>query len=462
MKIIKYAIFMVVLTVLSCMEKEQKFEYAIITGKFTNTKGGELTIQSSSGFKRAVRIRDDGSLADTLDIADGYYIIRYGKVGSGLYIEKGSLINITADETNFIESLAFSGDYSELNNYYAERSRVDYKFRHGIKEYCEKEENEFVNLILSDKKLLEDKFELVSYVPHEIKVKEKRHLVYNYLEKKYMYKTFYHSKFAGKEDYVASENFMKDLKEIPVDRPEDYQYSSAYSYLINVLIIDPKAYQIYEEDSSNNFLSAYNKSVLQLENVTLRDLVIFDYVRGTLPEVKDKKVVYDNFIKITSNTETKNKITELYNYVLRLEPGKPSPLFENYENYSGGTMSLESLRGTYVYIDVWATWCKPCIREIPFLQEIEKKYRGKNIEFVSISIDNKKDYNNWKKMVDEKQMSGTQLFADRAYNSDFIKAYKISGIPQFILIDPQGNIVSSNAPKPSDNKLIDLFNGLNI
>ena len=62
--------------------------------------------------------------------------------------------------------------------------------------------------------------------------------------------------------------------------------------------------------------------------------------------------------------------------------GTPSPAFD-YENHKGGTTSLESLKGKYVYIDVWATWCGPCIAQIPFLKELEKEYHGKNIEFVS-------------------------------------------------------------------------------
>ena len=462
MKTIKYTLIILILTIWSCKENRPKIEYTIVSGKFANAKGGELIIQSPSGFKKTTSVKVDGTFVDTLNIEDGYYDISYGKTGTGIYLSKGTLVSFTADEKDFIGTLKFAGDYSNLNNYYAERSRIDYKFRTRVKEYCEKGETEFITLILTDRKILEEKFDSVPNVPLEIKEKEKRHLVYNYLEKKYMYQAFYHAKFTENEDYVASEDFMKELKEIPVDRPEDYNYSSAYNYLINVLIVEPKAYEEYEKNPSKDFLYAFKNSVLQIENVTLRDLVIFDNLRMMLPTAKDKKEVYDNFINVVSNDELKHKITELYDFMFRLEPGKPSPKFVNYENYSGGTTSLDDLKGKYVYIDVWATWCKPCIYEMPFLQEIEKKYQGKNIAFVSISIDYNKDYNNWKKMVNEKQMSGIQLFADKAFSSDFIKAYKINGIPKLILIDPQGNIVTSNAPKPSDKELIDLFNGLNI
>lgn len=151
--------------------------------------------------------------------------------------------------------------------------------------------------------------------------------------------------------------------------------------------------------------------------------------------------------------------------------GKPSPKFKNYENYKGGTTSLEDLKGKYVYVDVWATWCGPCKAEIPTLKAIEKEYHNKNIEFVSISVDNGRGYANnsleaskagWKKMIADKQMGGTQLFADKAWQSEFIQGYQIRSIPRFILIDPNGNIVDANAPRPSNPKLKELFNSLEI
>lgn len=137
----------------------------------------------------------------------------------------------------------------------------------------------------------------------------------------------------------------------------------------------------------------------------------------------------------------------------------PSPTF-NYENHKGGTTKLEDLRGKYVYIDVWATWCAPCRAEIPFLKQVEEKFHGKNIEFVSISVDTKKDYEKWKKFVTEKELGGIQLFADNDWNSDFVKAYGINGIPRFILIDPKGNIVNANADRPSSPALTTLLESL--
>lgn len=139
--------------------------------------------------------------------------------------------------------------------------------------------------------------------------------------------------------------------------------------------------------------------------------------------------------------------------------GKKSPTFD-YENYKGGKTSLESLKGKYVYIDVWATWCGPCRAEIPHLKKVEETYHEKNIEFVSISIDRAKDHDKWKQFVADKELGGIQLFADNDWNSQFVKDYQINGIPRFILVGPNGEIVNADAPRPSSPELVKTLDSL--
>lgn len=147
------------------------------------------------------------------------------------------------------------------------------------------------------------------------------------------------------------------------------------------------------------------------------------------------------------------------NLAIKKLNGTPAPSFE-YKNHNGKTTKLEDLRGKYVYIDVWATWCGPCRAEIPYLKEVEKNFHNKNIEFVSISIDEQKDFEKWKAFVADKQLGGVQLFADNDWNSTFVKALAITGIPRFILIDTKGNILNANADRPSSPKLTDYLKTL--
>jgi thiol-disulfide isomerase/thioredoxin len=153
---------------------------------------------------------------------------------------------------------------------------------------------------------------------------------------------------------------------------------------------------------------------------------------------------------------------KMHQNLIRFGKGKPSPLFVNYENFKGGTTSLVDLRGKYVYLDIWATWCAPCKKEIPFLKSLDKEYHGKNIVFVSISVDKQSAYETWKKMVKEEELGGVQLYADNNFESEFITEYGINAIPRFILLDPAGNIVDSDAPRPSDPELRVLLNELGI
>jgi len=157
-----------------------------------------------------------------------------------------------------------------------------------------------------------------------------------------------------------------------------------------------------------------------------------------------------------------------YNSNKKIAKGRPSPKFENYIDIKGGKKSLDSFKGKYVYIDVWATWCGPCIREIPALDKLEKEYHSKNIAFVSISTDESRRSGGsweaaekkWSNFVKNRNMSGIQLWSGK--DTRFQQEYQINGIPRFILIDPQGNIVDANAPRPSDPRLRNIFNSLNI
>lgn len=142
--------------------------------------------------------------------------------------------------------------------------------------------------------------------------------------------------------------------------------------------------------------------------------------------------------------------------------GNPSPDFKDYTVYEGGTSSLSDYRGSYVYIDVWATWCAPCKYEIPFLEKVEEEYAGKNIKFISMSIDRKADEPKWREMIKNKNMKGIQILADKEFESDFIQQYFIQGIPRFILLDKEGNILSPDAPRPSEDSLKTMLNALDI
>ena len=100
--------------------------------------------------------------------------------------------------------------------------------------------------------------------------------------------------------------------------------------------------------------------------------------------------------------------------------------------------------------------------EIPYLKELEHEYADKKITFVALSIDTQENKEKWQKMVAERDLEGVQILADKDWDSQFIQDYRITGIPRFILIDPDGNIISHDAPRPSQPELKALFEELKI
>jgi len=172
--------------------------------------------------------------------------------------------------------------------------------------------------------------------------------------------------------------------------------------------------------------------------------------------------------------KTIESVEYLYSSNLALESalpkGNPSPSFENYENYNGNRTSLSDLKGKNVYIVFWASWHTATKKYLPTYYELEQQYKDKNIVFVCISLDDErtsgsmeKAREDWKKFeANNKELSGVQLLADRGWNSELVAQYQIKAIPRFVLIDPDGNIISPNAPSPSNPKLIELFNSLDL
>lgn len=135
-----------------------------------------------------------------------------------------------------------------------------------------------------------------------------------------------------------------------------------------------------------------------------------------------------------------------------LREGRPSPEF-NFPDINGKNVSLADLRGKYVYIDCWATWCVPCRGELPHLQKLEETFKGMNIAFVSISCD--RDKAKWEKMVKDQNMGGIQLWGNET--NEFMEKYRVQSIPRFIFIGPDGRIINPDMTRPSDPKTIEAL-----
>lgn len=127
-------------------------------------------------------------------------------------------------------------------------------------------------------------------------------------------------------------------------------------------------------------------------------------------------------------------------------PGSPLP-DATLQTPEGKTCKLSDLKGTALYIDLWASWCVPCCKEVPNLQKLEKEMKNKNIKFVSISIDT--DLKAWKERMQQLNMEGNQYII---VGPELPNMLNIQSIPHFLIYDRKGNLVQYKAPRPSQGE----------
>ena len=231
-----------------------------------------------------------------------------------------------------------------------------------------------------------------------------------------------------------------------------WEYRQAFRNYIQAL-----ASKNINNNPLNELRYALNYTKNNIKDSNLQDYLIHTFMYGYVRRygVKDIGEFLPIYNSHVHNIKRKADFKEIYQKFSRIAYGKQAPCFI-LPNVEGEKISLSMLKGKYIYIDVWATWCLPCCRELPYLLKLQEKFKGKPIVFVSISID--EDESKWKGKIKTDNLQGIQLRADR--NSNFQKDYQISRIPRFILIDAEGKIIDENMTRPSDPKTINRIDSL--
>ncbi len=108
----------------------------------------------------------------------------------------------------------------------------------------------------------------------------------------------------------------------------------------------------------------------------------------------------------------------------------------------GKPLSLSSLKGKYVLIDFWASWCRPCRAENPNVVRMYKQYKDKGFEILGVSLD--KNVSSWSRAITADGLTWKHISDLRGWQSSAAKLYKVTSIPQTILLDKEGRIIAKN------------------
>jgi peroxiredoxin len=193
------------------------------------------------------------------------------------------------------------------------------------------------------------------------------------------------------------------------------------------------AQRVMARNALKKFIQTHPKSAASFNILQSNTLVIEDipFVESLLEALKPG----------FGSTNRFKSIEEKVGLTKRLSVGQPAMNFSQTDD-KGKLVSLSDLKGKYVLIDFWASWCGPCREEYPFLKKAYAQFKDKNMEIIGISLDDKKA--NWLNAIQSNGFQWIQLSDLKGPGNAVAKAYGVSAIPQNFLVDPQGKIIARN------------------
>lgn len=179
-------------------------------------------------------------------------------------------------------------------------------------------------------------------------------------------------------------------------------------------------------------------------NGLLKDVCMFRYFYEWLH--RNTNIPADEFKSFTENSRNRLEnpfLRKLFTEISILSQGAPYTDFTE-KSLSGELCTLSTVvpQKKLVLLDFWASWCRPCIQEMPLLSELYAQYKDKGLEIVGISLDEQEPA--WKKAVETNEMSWIQLICNNKNPENVAKRYKVRSIPFTVLIDNTGTIVAIN------------------
>lgn len=454
MKTIQKILALSTLMAWACSSPPQKPDYSItIAGKISNPESATIKVSV-----------DDDLATDSLD-ADGNFVLQFeyqetesfmvqsGDLRFALYLSPGDSIFLTGDAKEFGRTFKAEGSKALENSYL--RKKIITSNESGLDNWMELMKHpKDVYFAKKDSMLalVKKPFEELSANPQADKAfleMEDAYFKYQslFMDAMFpMYHGYLNKMHADSVDFPVEET-KKTIRNLPLDDPKLLAVQPFRNMLD--LRIGEATTEVLKIDSTLNYEDVnWNVVDTLVKNQEVKDFLRFQTIKMNL-EYRGPVHAEKDIQKFKASTKSEKYLGKLDKLVAKWEPispGKPVPDF-TFTDIKGQPVKISDLKGKLVYIDIWATWCGPCIAEHPHWDKLKADYKDKDVAFMTVSIDDTREP--WEKMVKEKKMDGLQWFAENAWQSELAQHFMVNGIPRFLLLDKEGKIIDPSADRPS-------------
>lgn len=227
-------------------------------------------------------------------------------------------------------------------------------------------------------------------------------------------------------------NLLAQFKEISARFAKVYYAKVKDTVTIKAIQAEARPVHAKIEAALDSFIFSHPDSYVTADLILVNRMMVIDVVKF--------EPYYNALSKRVLSSFAGKKITDKYLKAKQFAVGKVIDFI--LPDAKGNEFKLSSLKGKYVLVDFWASWCVPCRAENPYLLKAYAELKDKNFEIVGVSLDDKRA--NWLKAVEIDKLPWTQVSDVKGFQTEVAVRFGITAIPQNVLLNPEGKVIAKD------------------
>lgn len=395
-------------------------------------------------------IHPDGSFMLAANIEEAQFLIlNYSRNKALIYMEPGDSLYLNCRADQFQYSFEFSGSAGDNNillyEYLKENpAELDIfkmvQYRYGSFRY---RNNPMMDqwMLNNDRTAFSNKMKMrreAAQALVKFKSADLNHLspaFQNFIQQEIQFDYAYHMMMYGhifKNKYQLSSDFFDFLKEVNIDEAIPNNYWSRQFLLAYVN-------HLYEngDKSQTPYISQYELASLHLSAKAAAFVQSEMLTRAFRSKLMDDIMPkYEHFSRTNPYIQYDDKVVAIYQEAMKYAIGSPAPSF-SLSDINNQNVALSQFRGQVVYLNFWASWCRPCMKKLAELKTVQTELEQQGITFVHVSLD--RDPVIWTNTIRNYKIKGTHILAAGSSGQRLVNDYNVRVLPQAFIINKEGN-----------------------